>query len=118
MATFLQRNRKTLWATGILLFVACGSAAIVPSAVHTRCARPELACINILRQIDGAKEQWALETYQPTNAPAVVSAVDQYIKGGGPKCPQRGTYTYGRIDQPPRCSIKGHELPPFVPIEN
>jgi hypothetical protein len=113
MATFLQRNRKRLWAIAILVVLSVGAAALIlPGASGGRCKEtsPKNACINNLRQIDGAKEQWALETHQPTNAPVIVSAVNQYIKGGGPKCPQGGTYTYGNIDQPPRCSISGHSL--------
>jgi hypothetical protein len=110
MARFLQRNRKWLWVVAILTTIGAGAAAIVPSILRFQpCGGPELACIKLM-QIAGAKEQWALETHQSTNAPVVVSAVDQYIKGGGPKCPQRGTYTYGNVDQAPHCSVPGHSL--------
>jgi hypothetical protein len=69
------------------------------------------ACINNLRQIDAAKEMWALAN-RKVNGDAVVDAeVDQYLVGGGPRCPAGGTYTYGRIGEDPTCSLKDHRLP-------
>lgn len=67
-------------------------------------------CINQLRQIDGAKEQWALEKKKRRETPPVVSEVNEYIKGGGPVCPAGGRYFYNLIDHPPTCSHPGHKL--------
>jgi hypothetical protein len=72
---------------------------------------PRNRCIYNLHQIDGAKEQWSLDTDQTNGAPAVPTAINRYIKHGEPKCPEGGTYTYGNVGEDPRCSIKGHELP-------
>src|SRR5450759_593540 len=58
---------------------------------------PRNACINNLRQIDGAKEQWALGNYAKTNAVVTISDITPLIKGGFPKCPSRGTYTIGPV---------------------
>jgi hypothetical protein len=77
---------------------------------HGRGTSPRNACINNLRQIDGAKEQWAIENHIQSGAPSIPKEVNAYMKGGGPKCPEGGTYTYGKVDEPPRCSIKGHSL--------
>lgn len=89
-------------------------------------------CIQNLRQIDGAKQQWALEnvagkldkvTGKPIteNSPAFGDAVpteedvDKYVLGRGgypfPECPAGGHYTIGRIADAPTCSIPGHVLP-------
>ena len=88
---------------GVGFFVLVGGAAVlIPKVVTTRCAN---ACINNLRQIDGAKEQWALENQKTNGEPVVVAEVNAYIKGGAPTCPEGGTFTYGVVDEMPRCSI-------------
>lgn len=67
-------------------------------------------CINQLRQIDGAKEQWALENRKRSGSVVVVSEVDGYIRGGHLTCPGGGVYNYGAVDSPPTCSIAEHRL--------
>lgn len=63
------------------------------------------SCINNLRQIDSAKEQWALANSGTNGEESAVSAVNQYIKGKTtPVCPQGGIYTYNPIGAPPACS--------------
>lgn len=72
---------------------------------------PSNACINNLRQIQGAKEQWSLENKRTSGA--VDSAgVSQYLKGGTtPQCQSGGTYTYGDLGQNPTCSLYGQMAP-------
>jgi hypothetical protein len=65
-------------------------------------------CINNLRQIDGAKEQWALENKRSTNDPAIESEIVLYIKGGLPTCPQGGKYIFGKVGEAPRCTLPQH----------
>ncbi len=70
------------------------------------------ACINNLRQIDGAKQQWALEKNK--NGDAVPTAQDllPYLKDGVfPACPDGGTYSINSVDAVPTCSLPGHALP-------
>ena len=72
----------------------------------------ENACINNLRQIDAAKQQWALENGK--NAGDVPTAEDlkPFFKNGVfPTCPAGGTYTIGAVSNAPTCSIPGHKLP-------
>lgn len=73
--------------------------------------RPE--CINNLRQIDGAKQQWMLEHRKnPEDVPSSED-VAAYLKNNKfPKCPAGGTYIIRRLDQEPTCSIPDHKLPP------
>jgi hypothetical protein len=72
------------------------------------------ACINNLRQIDGAKEQWALENKKPDGAAVVEQGRNgllAYIKGfARPVCPSGGIYTLGPVGTNPTCSIPGHKL--------
>jgi len=73
------------------------------------------ACINNLRQIDAAKNQWALENNKPATAVPTEQDIAPYIKldanGNIPVCPSGGTYTINAVGIPPTCSIPGHVLP-------
>jgi hypothetical protein len=79
---------------------------------EVRYVRGKNACINNLRQIDGAKEQWALEHKKQIND--VPTAADlygptKYIKVE-PVCPDKGTYIIGPMGERPTCSVHG-EIP-------
>jgi hypothetical protein len=73
---------------------------------------PSTACINNLRQIDGAKQEWALEKHKGTNDVPVPADISPYLLHQEiPKCPVGGVYTLGPVAESPRCSIAGHVLP-------
>jgi hypothetical protein len=93
--------------------VAGGLAAIaIPNFVKARTTAQENACINNLRQIDAAKNQWALEKNKKTgDVPTEVDLEPYLMNGKFPVCPQGGTYTIGAVGEKPTCSIPGHELP-------
>ncbi|MEI7731304.1 MAG: hypothetical protein WCO56_17140 [Verrucomicrobiota bacterium] len=70
------------------------------------------ACINYQRQLDGAKEQWALENKKKgKDTPKMEDLVgtDKYIKRQ-PVCPGGGTYTLGSMSEKARCSVAEHRL--------
>ena len=79
------------------------------------------ACINNLRQIDAAAQQWALEKGKTTGSPInFPSDLTPYIKltadGKIPSCPAGGIYTINRVGDIPTCSfgttvIPNHVLP-------
>jgi len=70
------------------------------------------ACINNLRQIDAAKQQWALEKSKTTDAVPTEQDLLPYLKDGVfPVCPSGGTYAINAVGEVPTCSIPGHVLP-------
>ena len=70
-------------------------------------------CINNLRQIDGAKQQWALEKNKAGDAVPTVKNLLPYLKGGVfPVCPDGGIYSINSVDAVPTCSVAGHALTP------
>lgn len=70
------------------------------------------ACINNLRLIDGAKQQWALEKNQPGDAVPTARDLLPYLKDGVfPTCPAGGTYYINSVEALPTCSVAGHVLP-------
>lgn len=70
------------------------------------------ACINNLRQMDGAKQQWALENKKTDQSVPTEKEVADYLKDSlFPKCPAGGTYSIKAVNADPTCSIPGHQLP-------
>jgi len=70
-------------------------------------------CVNNLRQIDAAKQQWALVNNKTDVDVPTVQDLQPYLKGGVlPVCPGGGTYTINAVGLPPTCSVPGHALPP------
>jgi len=94
----------------VVAIIGLLAAIAIPNFVKARGTAQKNACIRNLREIDGAKEQWALENKKSAGSALDEAAVNSYIKGGGPSCPGGGTYTYGNVDSNPTCSIAGHTL--------
>jgi predicted RNase H-like nuclease (RuvC/YqgF family) len=69
------------------------------------------ACINNLRLIDGAKQQWALENQKPRGALLTAADLMPYVKSNAlPVCPAGGVYTINPVGIAPICNIPGHTL--------
>lgn len=79
-------------------------------------ATPEQAkvngCINNLRQIDGAKQQWALENRKTATAVPTAQDLSPYFPNKTlPVCPGSGAYTFNTVAAAPVCSIPTHVMP-------
>jgi len=69
-------------------------------------------CINNLRQMDGAKEQWALENQRPAGTLVSTQDLAPYFPNKTvPTCPAGGIYTLNPVGLHPICNIPGHVLP-------
>jgi hypothetical protein len=73
------------------------------------------ACINNLRLIDAAKQQWALEYRKQATDTPTPDDIRPYLgrgaKGELPVCPDGGVYTFSTVGEKPTCNIQGHVLP-------
>jgi prepilin-type N-terminal cleavage/methylation domain-containing protein len=95
----------------VVAIIGLLAAIAIPNFVKARTTAQKNACINNLRQIDGAKEQWALEQKVSEGASIVETEVNEYIKNKvTPICPASGTYTYGVVGAKPLCSVTTHTL--------
>lgn len=85
------------------------------SSGNSKEVRDRNACINNLRQLDAAKNQFALEKGKTNGAPVTEADLKPYVKldanGNLPKCPAGGKYTIGKVGESPTCSVAGHFLP-------
>jgi uncharacterized phage infection (PIP) family protein YhgE len=68
-------------------------------------------CINNLRMIDGAIQQWALENNKPQGTRVTMADIDPYLRTKPVTCPASGVYSLTTVGTPPTCSIPGHVLP-------
>jgi len=90
------------------------AAIAIPSFIKARDTAQRNACINNLRMIDSGKEQAALAERWGDEDEVDVEVVNQYLKDKKtPICPQGGTYTYGKMNESPKCSIPGHSMPTY-----
>jgi hypothetical protein len=100
----------------IIAAIFCVLVVIAGIMVFMRARNTSSAesCINKLRQIDAATQQWAFENSKTTNDIPTWDIVVLYMKGQKkPVCPNGGTYTLGSLTENPTCSIGGtsHTLP-------
>src|SRR6201987_6387194 len=73
----------------VVAIIGLLAAIAIPNFVRARTTSQMNACINNLRQIDGAAQQWALETKQATNAVPAFTDISGYLKSSV-VCPSGG----------------------------
>ena len=94
----------------VVAIIGLLAAIAIPNFVKARTSAQKNACIANLRQLEGAKESWALENKKTEGASTSGSetAIDAFLRGGqSPSCPGGGTYTYGAVGTAPTCSLSG-----------
>jgi hypothetical protein len=99
---------------GIVMAIFCIpmlAAIAIPNFVKARDTSMQNACINNLRQIYAAKQEWALENSKPADATPTENDLTPYLQNHQmPHCPAGGIYTIGVVTNPPTCSIPNHVL--------
>jgi hypothetical protein len=113
-----SQGKSFFWfrAVGVCLVVVVLVIA-VPNFIRARNTSARNSCVNNLRQIDGAKQQWYLENQKSSNDIPTHAEVALYLKNNTfPVCPAGGKYIVGRVDEEPKCSagLRGnpsHVLP-------
>src|SRR5215468_8244239 len=99
----------------VVAIIGLLAAIAIPNFIRARTTAQKNACINNLRQIDGAEQQWALETRQSAAAVPQYTDISSYLKNSV-TCPAGGSaatfalsYSLVAVGGPtkPACLISG-----------
>lgn len=76
---------------------------------HAHGWKPNSSCINNLREIDAAVNQWTVEHGKQSGDPVTLQDITPYIRltadGKIPPCPQGGIYSVTVVGAEPTCSF-------------
>src|ERR1041385_7433845 len=97
----------------VVAIIGLLAAIAIPNFVRARQTSQTNACINNLRQVDGAKQQWALENGKQSTDVPVATDIQVYVgrknDGTDVYCPLSGVgaafngYTLGAVSVSPVC---------------
>jgi prepilin-type N-terminal cleavage/methylation domain-containing protein len=100
----------------VVAIIGLLAAIAIPNFLKARSTSQQNACINNLRQIDGAIQQWALETGAKATDAVTGTKIQPYMGRGSagllPFCPldsQKGftsSYTIVDASTPPKCLLQ------------
>ena len=91
----------------VVLLVGLLAAIAIPNFIRSRTTAQTNVCINNLRTIDYAIQQWALELKEAANAPVQFSDISSYLRSSV-TCPAGGStfadsYTISVVGEEPHC---------------
>jgi prepilin-type N-terminal cleavage/methylation domain-containing protein len=92
----------------VVAIIGLLAAIGIPNFVRARQTAQTNACINNLRVIDSAKQQWALEKGQVSTATPTDTDIEPYFGRAGsfmPKEPLGGSYNIYAVNTAPACSL-------------
>jgi prepilin-type N-terminal cleavage/methylation domain-containing protein len=99
----------------VVAIIGLLAAIAIPNFVKARMSSQTNACINNLRQIDGAKQEWALDNRMPATATPAATDIAPYMGratgGSVPTCPLDSSqsfatsYIMNNLQIPPTCQI-------------
>jgi prepilin-type N-terminal cleavage/methylation domain-containing protein len=97
----------------VVAIIGMLAAIAIPNFVKARSSSQANACVNNLRQIDAAKQQWALEQNKLPTATVAEADIKPYMgraaAGSLPSCPLdtarafASSYTINAVDTLPLC---------------
>ena len=103
----------------VVAIIGLLAAIAIPNFVKARATSQQNACINNMRQITAAVNEWALETGQQTGATVnFPNDLTPYIQLNSnssiPPCPSAGSYTVGTVGNIPQvtCSLSSLSAQP------
>jgi prepilin-type N-terminal cleavage/methylation domain-containing protein len=93
----------------VVAIIGLLAAMAIPNFIKARTTSQKNACINNLRHIDAAVQQWALENKKAANSTVGFSDISGYLKNSV-TCPSGGTafsdsYTVSDVSTKPACQI-------------
>jgi hypothetical protein len=113
----LRRNTRSLFVqlatTASIGMAILGIAflCIASGNMATHSVRSPLnECINNVRDLEKAKQAWAVRTGATNGTPVNREQIASEFPNGFPVCPDGGRYNLGKVGQPVTCSISSHQI--------
>jgi len=95
----------------VVAIIALLAAIAIPNFIKARALSQQSVCIDNLKQIEGAKANWAMEQ-KKTNSDTPVDTEwygsTAYIRTA-PSCPGNGTYSINQVDAKPTCTLSASD---------
>ena len=96
----------------VVAIIGLLAAIAIPNFVKARQSSQQKSCMNNLRQIDGAKDQWAIDEGKTSADTPGQADLEPYLKSW-PICPAGGSYDpITAVGTENACSIHGTVLAP------
>ena len=108
-----MKFKKQLWAglaVAAVSYCVLAYISMWPPVVHyARATRSAWTCVNNLRQIDAAMNQFCVEHNKHAGDPVALADITPYIhlnsQGQIPSCPDGGIYNFIVLGPAPTCSL-------------
>ena len=101
----------------VVLIIGVLAGIAIPNFVKTRSTARQKTCINNMKQLESAKEQWAMDKKKASGdacAMTDLTGSGNYINNT-PTCPGGGTYAVNAVAAQPTCTLSAapefHALP-------
>lgn len=93
----------------VIPVIAILAAIAIPSFVKSRDMAHQNVCVNNMRLIDVAKQEFSREKGLTASDPVSPVDLSALLDGGlgSCACPKGGSYTIGALGQDPECSVHG-----------
>ena len=103
----------------VVAIIGLLAAIAIPNFVKARATSQMNACINNLRQIDAAANEFALEKGKKTGDTITMTTdLTPYIKLNSassiPPCPAGGSYTCANVGNTPTCTLSSLTTSPHI----
>jgi len=107
-----KRDKRNVLAWVWAVVATCGILAYYgrPTIIKRAESLPVTVCINNMRKIDAAKEDWAAAGGKTNGTPVTASDFEGYLDKYRARplvCPKGGVYRYGDVREEPSCSYHG-----------
>jgi hypothetical protein len=110
-----RRSGQALIGALLSYAVAAGMVfgVMIPNYAQARTVAMTNECARNLREIDDAKQQWAVKFRKGNREIPASKDLEPFLPDGKfPQCPSGGTYDIHAITETPTCSVKSHNSKP------
>ncbi|MFA5142827.1 MAG: prepilin-type N-terminal cleavage/methylation domain-containing protein [Candidatus Omnitrophota bacterium] len=102
----------------VVAIIAIALAIAIPNFFRISAVSKQTVCINNLRKITAAVEQWAIDNNIASGANITTTQesdiYSSYLRGGKPKCPSGGDYLLNPVGTNPQAQCtyeeEGHKI--------